>query len=56
MDTKLLKGYPFLDQWNFSINFDTAIRMVYNILLNKSLARILLSYPGLNEYEICYLV
>ena len=27
-----------------------------NILLNKSLARILISYPGLNEYEIFYLV
>ena len=26
------------------------------ILLNKSLARILISYPGLNEYEIFYLV
>ena len=27
-----------------------------HILLNKSLARILISYPGLNEYEIFYLV
>ena len=26
------------------------------ILLNKSLARILISYPGLNEYEIFCLV
>ena len=26
-----------------------------HILLNKSLARILISYPGLNEYEIFYL-
>ena len=29
---------------------------ICNILLNKSLARILISYPGLNEYEIFYLV
>ena len=34
----------------------TLNRRVITILLNKSLAQVLLSYPGLNEYKIFYLV